>query len=1118
MADRVISYDFRARFDGFKSQVTAAGRSVDDFGKKLLEIDRRGEQMRRGLVGLGDTAGKVGLVAAGGLAAATKAAIDWESAWAGVVKTTDGTASQMAALEGELRELARTMPATHQEIAATAEAAGQLGVAREDVADFTKTMIQLGETTDLTADAAATAVAQIANVMGTAPDDIDRMGAALVALGNDGASTESQILSMAQRISGAGAQIGLTEPEILAISNAVASVGIEAEAGGSAVSTAFTKMAMAVSSGGPKLEKFAEIAGTSTTEFQRLFKEAPAEAFAAFTQGLDRINKSGGDVFGTLKEVGLSDIRVSQAMLSMAGAGDLLTKSLTLGNKAWSENSALAEEFAKRAGTTASEVQVAWNNVKDAGIELGATMLPILSSAASTVTTLTDAFQSLPGPIKTGTAAAAGITAVFGGGLWFTAKTVSGIANMRQNLADLGVSAGGARTRLLALNGVKFVGLAAALTAVEQGMEKAFNTRIDAVDLERNLEALADGRISDDLKNLGDDIANLTSRTNRVAEPIRELAQGIFTLGQSTDTPLDKSAANIEQLDQALANMVEGGDIEKARSTFADLLEVIRQGGGSQVDAIPMFDAFGTALKNVKDSAEEAAPPIVDSTGAVIDMGNAAAGAVPLTEEMAEALKDGRDAAYESASSFVNLGDSLNDSKVSLGGWIAELEKNAQALRDFTKNSRQAAKKGLDEGLVQSLQDAGEEGALRMQQLAGASEAEIKRANKAWRGGQRATNEYANSVEDLLRKLLDLPPRTSTDVQVNDSKATSSINAVESRLGELVRPRTIPLSADVNLTGAWAKLKGFFAAASAGPKMQGPVKPAGSAEGSTVPHGGPYEDRYPYLLAPGEEVISNRFGQADRNRPLLKAINAGLLADGGTAWRDGIPALASGGTGKRGKARKNADLGAFIDVYGIGDRSLKGFIKSLEESKSALEAESEARVSLAAELGNTVAEMFTSSLGRSSSDVWSRGGSWADIFGTLGADTAGAGAYSANVSKLQALGLDDPGALNALLSQNDAASIANLAATGSAALVAQYEQQYQIRAQAVGALNTQVVAAQTAALSAAQAVTNAELTKVNAQLAQLNGIQKGAPAATGKATAKASNKGASKASQSIRRG
>ncbi|SFN18622.1 phage tail tape measure protein, TP901 family, core region, partial [Pimelobacter simplex] len=127
-------YRLRAEVGSFRASLAQASASTKKFGDDLLAIDAKGDKMRRGLSGIADVGGKVGLVAAGGLAAATKAAVDWESAWAGVQKTTDGTASQMAELEGQLREMARTMPATHQEIAATAEAAGQLGVAREDVA------------------------------------------------------------------------------------------------------------------------------------------------------------------------------------------------------------------------------------------------------------------------------------------------------------------------------------------------------------------------------------------------------------------------------------------------------------------------------------------------------------------------------------------------------------------------------------------------------------------------------------------------------------------------------------------------------------------------------------------------------------------------------------------------------------------------------------------------------------------------------------------------------------------------------------------------------------------------------------------------------------------------
>src|SRR5690606_14158353 len=96
-----------------------------------------------------------------------------------------------------------------------------------------------------------------------------------------------------------------------------------------------------------------------------------------------------------------------------------------------------------------------------------------------------------------------------------------------------------------------------------------------------------------------------------------------------------------------------------------------------------------------------------------------------------------RDTAYDTTETFLGLGDSLSDSKVSLGDWIGEMAQAAQSLRDFRVNSEEAARKGLDDGLIASLQAAGKDGALRMKQLADASESEIKRANAAWRTQQR---------------------------------------------------------------------------------------------------------------------------------------------------------------------------------------------------------------------------------------------------------------------------------------------------------------------------------------------------------------------------------------------
>ena len=177
--------------------IASANRSMMRFQSQLRSTDLQAaqldqiinEQRAQATKRVGQAMVGFGIAVAAGLGMAIKSAIDWESAWTGVLKTVEGTPEQLAKVEKGLRDLAMTLPSSHREIAAVAEAAGQLGIATDDVVGFTRVMIDLGETTNLTAEEAATSIAQMMNVMQTAPEDVGRLGAALVELGNNGAST-----------------------------------------------------------------------------------------------------------------------------------------------------------------------------------------------------------------------------------------------------------------------------------------------------------------------------------------------------------------------------------------------------------------------------------------------------------------------------------------------------------------------------------------------------------------------------------------------------------------------------------------------------------------------------------------------------------------------------------------------------------------------------------------------------------------------------------------------------------------------------------------------------------------------------------------------------------------
>src|SRR5699024_3451842 len=210
-----------------ESPWTKIGESMTKTGDKMQEIGR-------GMTSFGrDYTMKVTAPIVAGGTAMFKASMDYESAFAGVRKTVDMTEEEFDSLSSGIREMAKELPASATEIAGVAEAAGQLGIQNESIMGFTRTMIDLGVATNMSSEEAATALARLANITGMSQDDFDKLGSTVVDLGNNLATTESEIVEMGLRLAGAGDQIGLTEAQTLAFAGALSSVGIEAEAGGS---------------------------------------------------------------------------------------------------------------------------------------------------------------------------------------------------------------------------------------------------------------------------------------------------------------------------------------------------------------------------------------------------------------------------------------------------------------------------------------------------------------------------------------------------------------------------------------------------------------------------------------------------------------------------------------------------------------------------------------------------------------------------------------------------------------------------------------------------------------------------------------------------------------------
>lgn len=583
----------------FGAATEGAQKALATTGQKLSTTGRK---MTMGLT--------LPIVAVG--TAALKSALDWESAFAGVQKTVDGTEQQMAALSTGIIEMSKVLPTSAVDIAKVAENAGQLGIQTDSILSFSKVMIDLGETTNLSADQAAISLAQFANITQMSQGDFDRLGSVIVDLGNNYATTEADIVAMGTRLAGAGKQVKMSEAEIMALSAAMSSVGIEAEAGGSAMSKVMLNIDMAAAKGGKEIGKYAKIAGVSAKDFAAAWKSDPAAALSTFVAGLSNVEKSGGNVALTLEGLGYTEVRTRDALLRLTGASGMLTSALGTANSAWSENNALTIEAEKRYGTNASKLQMLKNQAIATGISFGNAMTPHLEAAMGAISNIIGGFEAMDAGQQQTTISMLAITAGIGPVLSGLGKVATGASVLMKAfsgpagwitlaagaLVGLGVYIANLDTPIekldKSLRDIKFEidpkDTQTLTTAINEGISAAnklhnitVNVGADTSKISEQLDAaFADGKFTRKEFNAARNYVNDIVKTDiEAAKTALETQTTDFrtTLGNSVDSlgnPIF-SAERQAELSSAVTTKTNGliGELEQANKDYNDLLAQI---------------------------------------------------------------------------------------------------------------------------------------------------------------------------------------------------------------------------------------------------------------------------------------------------------------------------------------------------------------------------------------------------------------------------------------------------------------------------------------------------------------------------------------------------------------
>lgn len=438
-----------AQLASIQSQLNKTNVELETQNSKWIKAGDSLKNASEKFSNFGDKASKIGstltktvtlpIIALG--TAAIKSQIDFESAFAGVKKTVDGTEEDFKRLEEGIKQMSKELPSSAEDIAAVAESAGQLGIEKDNILGFTRTIIDLGNATNLVGEEGASQLAKFANITQMSQKDFDRLGSTIVALGNNMATTEADIVSMAMRLAGAGKQVGMTEADIMSLSAALSSVGIEAEAGGSAFSKVMLEIQMAIQSGSESVGDFAKVAGLTTEEFADKFKNDATGALITFIEGLGKLENKAT----VLDELGFSEIRVRDALLRASSAGDLFSKSIEIGSKAWEENTALTNEASQRYATTESQIKILKNEIVDMAREIGVQLLPIVKDGLVVIKDLIQKFNNLSPATKENIVKFAALSATVGPVIGGVGKLAQGFGGVLKIAGKLSTTLGAAK-------------------------------------------------------------------------------------------------------------------------------------------------------------------------------------------------------------------------------------------------------------------------------------------------------------------------------------------------------------------------------------------------------------------------------------------------------------------------------------------------------------------------------------------------------------------------------------------------------------------------------------------------------------------------------------------------
>lgn len=360
---------------------------------------------------LSSTATKVAISAAP-LIAATKAAVDFESAMADVRKVVDfDTPQQFAQMNEDVLKLSTNLPMAADDIAKIVAAGGQAGIARQDLMQFAEDAVKMGVAFDVTAEQAGDMMAKWRSAFKLNQQDVVALADKINYLGNTTAASAPLISDVVTRIGPLGEIGGVASGEIAALGASMIATGVQSDVAATGIKNLILGMTAGEGATKSQAAAFQQLGFDAADMAKRMQTDAKGAIMDVFRalQSLPKDQQASvlADLFGK-ESIG--------AIAPLLTNLDALESNFKKVGDASQYAGSMEAEYQARSRTTANQLQLAKNAIVAVGIGIGSALLPAINGVLNAIIPVVSAFanwaQQNQGIVQTMVALAASFAGV----------------------------------------------------------------------------------------------------------------------------------------------------------------------------------------------------------------------------------------------------------------------------------------------------------------------------------------------------------------------------------------------------------------------------------------------------------------------------------------------------------------------------------------------------------------------------------------------------------------------------------------------------------------------------------------------------------------------------------